>query len=79
MSPISTIVREHRRTANLSQAGLAKLAGVGKTVIFDLEHGKLSIRFDTLTKILSVLNIRIRFESPLMRPVRGEKSEAGTV
>ena len=59
--------------AGLSQAGLAKLAGVGKTVVFDLEHGKLSIRYDTLTKILAVLNISIRFESPAMQQIRGEK------
>ena len=56
--------------SGLSQAELAKLAGVGKTVIFDLEHGKRSIRFDTLTKILSVLNIRISFESPAMARLR---------
>ena len=52
--------------SGLSQAGLAKLAGVGKTAVFDLEHGKQSIRYDTLTKILSVLNITVRFDSPLM-------------
>ena len=72
MSPLNVIVKEHRRMAGLSQAGLAKLAGVGKTVVFDLEHGKLSIRFDTLTKILAVLNISIRFESPVMQQIRGE-------
>ena len=74
MSPLNIIVREHRRMAGLSQAGLAKLAGVGKTVVFDLEHGKMSIRFDTLTKILGVLNISIRFESPAMQQLRGERT-----
>ena len=74
MSPLNVIIKEHRRMAGLSQSGLAKLAGVGKTVVFDLEHGKLSIRFDTLTKILAVLNISIRFESPVMQQIRGERA-----
>lgn len=66
MSSLSEIIKQHRRLSGLSQADLAKLAGVGKTVVFDLEHGKQSVRFDTLTKILTVLNIAIRFDSPLL-------------
>jgi len=72
MEPLPEIVKKHRRMSGLSQAELAKLAGVGKTVVFDLEHGKLSIRFDTLTKILTVLNIRIDFDSPLLARMRAE-------
>lgn len=64
------IVRQQRRLSGLSQAGLAKHANVGKTVVFDLEHGKRSIRFDTLAKILSVLNIKISFATP---PVHGNQ------
>ena len=30
----------------LSQAELGRLAGVGKTAVFDLEHQKETIRFD---------------------------------
>ena len=70
MDPLHEIIKKHRRMSGLSQAELAKLAGVGKTVVFDLEHGKLSIRFDTLTKILSVLNISISFDSPVMSRAR---------
>lgn len=66
MEPIQEIIKQHRRAAGLSQADLAKLAGVGKTVVFDVEHGKLSIRYDTLTRILTVLNISVGFNSPLM-------------
>lgn len=66
MNRISEIIKTHRRKAGLSQIELAKFAGVGKTVIFDLEHGKESIRYDTLVKVLSVLNVNIRFESPLL-------------
>lgn len=70
MTQLSEIVIAHRRLSGLSQAGLAKLAGVGKTVVFDLEHGKLSIRYDTLAKILAVLNITIAFDSPIMERLR---------
>lgn len=66
MQPFHELIKEHRRSAGLSQADLAKLAGVGKTVVFDLEHGKQSIRWDTLIKILAALNVSIAFESPLM-------------
>jgi HTH-type transcriptional regulator/antitoxin HipB len=69
LKTLSEIVRAHRRRSGLSRAELAKLAGVGKTVVFDLEHGKQSIRYDTLSKILSVLNITITFQSPLMERI----------
>ena len=74
MNSLNELVKKHRRLSGLSQAGLAKLAGVGKTVVFDLEHGKQSIRYDTLTKILSVLNISIRFDSPLIARLRRESA-----
>ena len=63
---IGRVIRFHRKKAGLSQQELAKIAGLGKTVIFDLEKGKLSIRFDTLLKVMEVLNIKINFLSPLM-------------
>lgn len=75
MDPLNELIRKHRRVSGLSQAKLAKLAGVGKTVVFDLEHGKQTIRFDTLTKILTVLNISITFDSPLMAKLSAESSE----
>lgn len=63
---LGNIIREHRKNAGLTQIQLAKIAGVGKTVVFDVENGKESIRFNTLTKILDVLNIRINFKSPML-------------
>ena len=78
MESLQEIIKKHRRMSGLSQAEVAKLAGVGKTVVFDLEHGKLSICYDTLTKILAVLNIRIGFESPLMARMRAESASTET-
>lgn len=63
---ISEIVKFHRKKSELTQKELADLAGVGKTVIYDIEKGKETIRFNTLQKILYVLNISIEFRSPLM-------------
>lgn len=63
---LKTIVRQHRQASGLSQSELAKIAGVGKTVIFDIEHGKESVQFDTLKKVLEALNIRFIFQSPLI-------------
>jgi y4mF family transcriptional regulator len=68
---IASIIREHRRAARLSRVQLADMAGVGKTVIYDIENGKESIRLDTLRKILKVLNIKITLTSPLMDQIVG--------
>lgn len=66
INQIATIIRFHRKRSGLSQLELAKLSGLGKTVIFDIEKGKLSIRLDTLLKVMNVLNIKFEFRSQLM-------------
>jgi len=63
---IGTIIRFHRKKAGLSQQELAKYANVGKTVVFDIEKGKLTIQLFSLLQILNVLNINLEFVSPLM-------------
>lgn len=67
---IGEIVRYHRKKAGLTQQELARLAGIGKTAVFDLEKGKQSIQLDTLGKILHALNITIKIEGPLMEEYR---------
>lgn len=37
---MASIIRGHRKKAGLTQKELADLAGLGKTVIFDIEKGK---------------------------------------
>lgn len=66
MPPLAHLIRNHRKTASLTQAQLAKLAGVGKTVIWDIEHGRESVQWDTLQKIFRVLNITVEWRSPLL-------------
>lgn len=65
---LGTLIRFHRSKAELTQSELAKQARVkSTTVIHELEKGlKSTIRLETLTKILKVLNIDLCFTSPLM-------------
>ena len=71
---LKSIVRQHRRLSGLTQAQLARLAGVGKTVVFDIEHGKESVQFDTLKKVLLALNIQLILQSPVLD--RSDKAPA---
>ena len=72
---IPEVVRFHRKKSRLTQSQLARLASVGKTVIFDIEKGKKTIRFETLLKVLRALNIKIIFQSPLMGLYLRKKNE----
>jgi y4mF family transcriptional regulator len=63
-SELRALVKQTRKLAGLTQAELAELAGVGKTLVFNLENGHEKIALDNLKKILSVLNIQIQFKSP---------------
>jgi HTH-type transcriptional regulator/antitoxin HipB len=63
---LADVIKMHRKAAKLSRAQLAEMAGVGKTVIYDIEKGKETIQLDTLRKILKVLNIKLELTSPLM-------------
>jgi HTH-type transcriptional regulator/antitoxin HipB len=72
---LAQIIKMHRKAAGLSRAELAELAGVGKTVIYDIEKGKESVQLDTLRKILKVLNIKIILKSPLMDNLQNSENE----
>ncbi|MDQ2994512.1 MAG: type II toxin-antitoxin system Y4mF family antitoxin [Pseudomonadota bacterium] len=56
---IAVLIKLRRKQAGLTQMQLAEYAGVSKTVVFDIEHGKPTIQLDTLLKILRVLNIKL--------------------
>jgi len=38
---------------------------VGKTLIFDIEHDKATVRLDGVLRVLATLNIRLDWSSPL--------------
>ena len=72
---LAQIIKMHRKAAKLSRLQLAELAGVGKTVVFDIEMGKDSVQLNTLRKILKVLNIKIILKSPLMDNLQNSENE----
>lgn len=61
---MANMVRYYRKKSKLSQQELARFAGVGKTVVFDIEKGKETVQLNTLLKILDVLNIKMKFDKP---------------
>lgn len=65
----------HRKKSKLTQKQLADLAGVGKTVVFDIEKGKETVQLNTLLKVLSVLNIKLEIKSPLMYLMEKQNEE----
>jgi len=70
---ISEVVKYHRKISGLSRVDCARLAGLGKTVIYDIEHGKETVQLKSLMKLLAVLNIKIELKSPLMKNYMDEK------
>ena len=74
---LAVAIKTHRKAAKLSRAQLAEIAGVGKTVIYDIEHGKETIQLDTLLKIFKILNIKIELTSPLINKVQKLGNEKG--
>jgi len=74
---LTEVIRMHRKAAKLSRAQLAEMAGVGKTVIYDIEKGKETVQLNTLRKVLKVLNIKIELTSPLMENLRNTENEKG--
>ncbi len=74
---LATVIKMHRNVAKLSRAQLAELAGVGKTVIYDIENGKETVQLNTLCKILKVLNIKVELVSPLMNNLDNSNNVKG--
>ena len=66
MIDAAACLKFHRKKSGLSQAELAALANVGKTAVFDIEHGKSSVQLNTFLNICTALNIKLQFSSPLM-------------
>jgi y4mF family transcriptional regulator len=64
---LAELILQTRKRANLTQAELAELAGAGRTVIWDLEHGKRTVRLETLLKVLAPLNIDLFVRSPISK------------
>jgi len=73
---LGSIVRYHRKTAKLTQEDLARLAGVGTTVVREIEKGKRTVRLTTLLRVTGALSIRLEWTSPLREAYEYEKEVA---
>lgn len=73
----AAIVHYHRKQSGLSRIELARLAGIGKTALFELENGKSTVRLDILMKVLSALNIELEWNSPLKDAMMAEDARSG--
>lgn len=62
---LGLFIRVHRKQAGLTQLQLANLAGVGKTTVFDIEKNKETVNWNKLLAVLKVLNIEVKFISPI--------------
>ena len=67
---IGKTILAHRKASGLSRIACADLAGVGKTVIYDIEHGKETVQLNTLLSIMKVLNIEMKLESPIIDKIQ---------
>ena len=58
-SRIAFAVRQRRKLLGITQQRLAEMAGCGLVFVYNLEHGKPSLRFDKLLDVLSVLGLEL--------------------
>ena len=65
---LGIMIKYYRKQAGLSQKDCAKIAGIGKTALFDLEKGKKTVQLSTVEKVLDVLNIKMVFNTPFPQP-----------
>ncbi len=77
INELRDVVLFHRKHALLSRDELAGIAGIGKTTIYDIEHGKESVKLSTVLKVLQALNITIELSGPLMTHYEDLNSEKG--
>lgn len=56
---LGSIVRARRKALSLSQAELAALAGIGLAFMYELEHGKPTVRLDKVLAVLAVLGLEL--------------------
>ncbi len=67
---LGSLVTFHRRRAGLSQAELARHAGVSRFVVQDIEAGRGRTTWRNLVAVLEVLNLRLEPAGPLVEEWR---------
>ncbi len=61
---LAETIRRAREARGLTLKQLADQAGIGKTAMFDLEHGNPGVRLNTLLSVLSVLELDLQLLQP---------------
>ncbi len=61
---LGRIVREQRKSLGLTQADLALHSGVGLAFLYQLEHGKPTVRIDKVLAVFRTLGIAITLRLP---------------
>lgn len=56
---IALLVRQHRKRLGVTQQALARMAGCGLVFVYNIEHGKPSLRLDKLLDVLEVLGLEL--------------------
>ncbi|HYQ16273.1 MAG TPA: type II toxin-antitoxin system Y4mF family antitoxin [Polyangiaceae bacterium] len=56
---IALVVRQRRKRLGVTQQALAQMAGCGLVFVYNIEHGKPSLRFDKLLDVLDVLGLEL--------------------
>jgi len=57
---LGNVVRARRRALGLSQLELCDLAAVGPAFLYELEHGKPTVRLDKVLAVLQVLGLELQ-------------------
>lgn len=61
-------VRDARESRGLSRREITEQAGIGKTALFDLEHGNPGVRFNTLVAVLDLLGLDLELSAGASAP-----------
>lgn len=52
-------IKALRKKEKISQADLARMAGISKTTLNNIEQGKTDPKYSTIEKIINALNVKI--------------------
>lgn len=62
LNELSQIVRERRKSLEITQEDLAELSGIGLRTLKSIETGKTNPTFETVNKIAEVLGLQLKIE-----------------
>jgi y4mF family transcriptional regulator len=73
---LGSIVVYHRKKAGLTQVELARLAGVSRFVVQEIEAGKGRTTLQHVLSVLETLNLKLEPSGPLVEHWRSREDES---